>query len=53
MFGNSHKNIINEQTPFSPVSPWIIKTFLYWIVRNYETMVFFASNGILFNHESL
>ena len=54
MFGNSNKNIINEQTPFSPVSPYgSSKLFSYWIVRNYrDSYGIFASNGILFNHES-
>jgi GDPmannose 4,6-dehydratase len=44
----------NEQTPFHPRSPYgVSKTFAYWIVVNYrEAYGMFASNGILFNHES-
>jgi GDPmannose 4,6-dehydratase len=44
----------NESTPFHPRSPYgVSKTFAYWIVVNYrEAYGMFASNGILFNHES-
>jgi len=44
----------NEATPFHPRSPYgVSKTFAYWIVVNYrEAYGMFASNGILFNHES-
>jgi GDPmannose 4,6-dehydratase len=44
----------NEQTPFEPRSPYAAaKLYAYWLVRNYrEGYKFFASNGILFNHES-
>jgi GDPmannose 4,6-dehydratase len=44
----------NEQTPFHPRSPYgVSKSFAYWIVVNYrEAYGMFASNGILFNHES-
>jgi GDPmannose 4,6-dehydratase len=44
----------NEQTSFHPRSPYgVSKTFAYWIVVNYrEAYGMFASNGILFNHES-
>jgi GDPmannose 4,6-dehydratase len=44
----------NEQTPFEPRSPYAAaKLYAYWLVRNYrEGYNFFASNGILFNHES-
>ena len=42
MFGNSHKNIISEQTPFSPVSPYgSSKLFSYWIVRNYRRLLWY------------
>jgi GDPmannose 4,6-dehydratase len=44
----------NENTPFAPRSPYAAsKLFAYWIVKNYrEAYKIFASNGILFNHES-
>ena len=44
----------HEQTPFHPRSPYgVSKTFAYWITVNYrEAYGMFASNGILFNHES-
>jgi GDPmannose 4,6-dehydratase len=44
----------NEKTPFYPRSHYgVAKLYSYWIVRNYrESYGMFASNGILFNHES-
>lgn len=44
----------NENSPFSPVSPYgCAKLYGYHIVRSYRTGYgMFASNGILFNHES-
>jgi len=44
----------NEQTPFEPRSPYAAaKVYAYWVVKNYrEGYNTFASNGILFNHES-
>ncbi len=44
----------NEQTPFSPRSPYAVaKLYAYWITVNYrEAYNMFACNGILFNHES-
>jgi len=44
----------DEQTPFYPRSPYgVAKLYSYWITRNYrEAYGLFASNGILFNHES-
>lgn len=44
----------NEGTPFHPRSPYgVSKTFAYWITVNYrEAYGIFASNGVLFNHES-
>ena len=44
----------NEETPFHPRSPYgVSKTFAYWITVNYrEAYGVFASNGVLFNHES-
>lgn len=53
MFGASHPPQ-NEETPFHPRSPYACgKVYSYWMVRNYrEGYKMFASNGILFNHES-
>ena len=44
----------NEETPFEPRSPYAAaKVYAYWLARNYrEAYNLFASNGILFNHES-
>ncbi len=44
----------NETTPFYPRSPYAVaKMYAYWITVNYrEAYGMFASNGILFNHES-
>lgn len=44
----------NEITPFEPRSPYAAaKVYSYWVTRNYrEGYGIFASNGILFNHES-
>lgn len=44
----------NEDTPFYPRSPYgAAKLYSYWMVRNYrEGYGMFATNGILFNHES-
>jgi len=43
-----------ETTPFYPRSPYgVAKLYGFWIVKNYrEAYDMFASNGILFNHES-
>ena len=44
----------DELTPFYPRSPYgVAKVYSYWITKNYrEAYGLFASNGILFNHES-
>ena len=44
----------NESTPFAPRSPYAAaKLYAYWMTVNYrEAYGIFASNGILFNHES-
>lgn len=44
----------NERTPFAPRSPYAAaKAYAYWMTVNYRTGYgIFASNGILFNHES-
>lgn len=44
----------SENTPFCPRSPYACaKVYAYWMVKNYrDGYKIFASNGILFNHES-
>ena len=44
----------NERTPFRPRSPYAAaKVYAYSMVKNYrEAYGLFASNGIMFNHES-
>jgi len=53
MFGGA-KPPQDEQTAFKPRSPYACaKVFAYWMAKNYrEGYNLFASNGILFNHES-
>ena len=45
---------INETTPFNPVSPYgVAKLYSFEIIKTYRMAYgIFASNGILFNHES-
>tara|TARA_B100000902_G_C27299427_1_gene911929 strand:+ start:755 stop:1816 length:1062 start_codon:yes stop_codon:yes gene_type:complete len=54
LFGNPKFKVQNEKTPFYTKSPYgTSKLFSYWITKNYrESYKMFASNGILFNHES-
>lgn len=54
LFGLAQEVPQNEKTPFYPRSPYgVAKLYAYWIVVNYrEAYNMFASNGILFNHES-
>ena len=56
MFGNSKDSdgMQRESTPMHPVSPYgCSKLFSYSLLRNYrKAFNLFASNGILFNHES-
>jgi GDPmannose 4,6-dehydratase len=54
LFGGSNKVSQNENTPFYPKSPYgVAKLYAHWITVNYrESYNIFASNGILFNHES-
>ena len=54
LYGLVQESPQSERTPFYPRSPYgVSKLFGYWITRNYrEAYGFFASNGILFNHES-
>ena len=44
----------SETTPFYPRSPYgVAKLYGFWITKNYrEAYDIFASNGVLFNHES-
>jgi GDPmannose 4,6-dehydratase len=54
LYGNALECPQNEQTPFRPRSPYAVaKLYAYWVTVNYrEAYHLFASNGILFNHES-
>jgi GDPmannose 4,6-dehydratase len=54
MFGMVQEIPQTERTPFYPRSPYgVAKLYAYWITVNYrESYDLFASNGILFNHES-
>ena len=54
LFGKVQATPQNETTPFYPRSPYgVSKLFAYWLIVNYrEAYIIFASNGILFNHES-
>jgi GDPmannose 4,6-dehydratase len=54
MFGAA-KPPQNEETPFEPKSPYgCAKVYAYWMAKNYrQGYSIFASNGILFNHESV
>ena len=54
LFGLIQEPIQKETTPFYPRSPYAAaKLYAYWICVNYrESFGIFASNGILFNHES-
>jgi GDPmannose 4,6-dehydratase len=54
LFGLVQEVPQKESTPFYPRSPYAVaKLYSYWITVNYrEAYDLFASNGILFNHES-
>jgi GDPmannose 4,6-dehydratase len=54
LYGKALHSPQSESTPFYPLSPYAAaKQYGYWIVRCYrEAYGMFASNGILFNHES-
>ena len=54
MFGEDNTKIKNEKSEFKPISPYAVaKLYSYWMVRMYRKGYgLFASNGILFNHES-
>lgn len=54
LYGKVQEIPQKETTPFYPRSPYgVAKLYGYWITVNYrEAYGMFASNGILFNHES-
>jgi GDPmannose 4,6-dehydratase len=54
LYGKVQEVPQTEKTPFYPRSPYgVAKLYGYWIIKNYrEAYNIFASNGILFNHES-
>ena len=54
LYGKVQEVPQTETTPFYPRSPYgVAKMYAYWITVNYrEAYGLFASNGILFNHES-
>ena len=54
LYGLAQEIPQTEKTPFYPRSPYAAaKLYAYWITVNYrEAYNIFASNGILFNHES-
>ena len=54
LYGKVQEIPQSEKTPFYPRSPYgVAKLYSYWITSVYrESYGIFASNGILFNHES-
>ena len=54
LYGRVVEKPQSETTPFVPCSPYAVaKLYAYWITVNYrEAYNMYASNGILFNHES-
>ena len=54
IFGNADEAPQSEGTPIRPLSPYASgKALAFHVVRNYrDAFGLFASNGILFNHES-
>jgi len=54
MYGNVKNPLKNENTSFHPASPYAIaKLYGFWSVNLYrEAYEMYATNGILFNHES-
>ncbi len=54
LFGLVQEVPQRETTPFYPRSPYACaKLYAYWVMKNYrESYGMYASNGILFNHES-
>ena len=54
LYGKVQEVPQKETTPFYPRSPYgVAKQYAFWIVKNYrESYGLYATNGILFNHES-
>ena len=54
LYGKVQEIPQKETTPFYPRSPYAVaKLYAFWATKNYrEAYNMFASNGILFNHES-
>lgn len=54
LYGKVQEVPQTETTPFYPRSPYgVAKLYAYWIIINYrEAYGLYATNGILFNHES-
>jgi GDPmannose 4,6-dehydratase len=54
LYGKVHEVPQTERTPFHPRSPYAAaKAYAFYITQNYrEAYGMFATNGILFNHES-
>lgn len=54
LYGKVQEIPQTETTPFYPRSPYAVsKLYAYWTIINYrEAYNLFASNGIMFNHES-
>ncbi len=54
LYGKVQEIPQTEKTPFYPRSPYgVAKLYGFWIIVNYrESYGIYASNGILFNHES-
>jgi GDPmannose 4,6-dehydratase len=54
LFGKAEQVPQNEGTPFHPRSPYAVaKLYSFWATINFrEAYGIFATNGILFNHES-
>lgn len=54
LYGGQTKNLLNEDSLFSPRSPYAAaKLYAHSLTKNYrEAFSIFAVNGILFNHES-
>ena len=54
LYGKVQEVPQSENTPFYPRSPYgVAKLYGFWITKNYrEAYNIFATNGILFNHES-